>query len=193
MKIRFLLFALMALSLIRPRAQTFAQATDATNHVTDTSLESLQGTWQGEAGPKAGQKITIAIAGHSLRYQGQSTNDWYEVTFTLPADTVPQELRATITACQQTNDIGTVVRAIFKIEHGTLTLVGIQDRDKEPPKRFTNDKPPVAEIADSSFNFVSDLPGVTDASKAFENDSTFRYELRKVQPQKMKMDESTVK
>jgi len=183
MKLCFLRFGLMALSLVTPWVDIFAQGADATNQAPAISLESLQGTWDGGAGPRSGQKVTITIAGHSLRFQGQTTNDWYEVTFTLPADTVPQELRATITACRQTNDIGAVVRAILKIEDGTLTLAGIQDRDKVPPKSFSNDKPQ-AETPEESLDLSFSLPGLKGGSKAFEDDSVFRYELRKIQPQK---------
>lgn len=181
---------LMALSLLPPLDHTFAQTIDATNQGTATLLERLQGTWEGRFGQEHVQKVTITIAGNSLRYHGQTTNDWYETTFTLPEETVPRQLRATITACHQTNDIGAVVRAIVKIEEGTLTLVGIQDRDKEPPKDFSKDMPAVGNV-EGGFGLANILPGATDGAKAFEDDSVFRYQLRKVQPQKKIAEEPT--
>ena len=109
-------------------------------------------------GHEASGKISITITGNSLHFQGLNTNDWYETTFTLPAGTYPQQLHATIKDCPQPcDDIGKVVFAIFKIEDGTLTLVGIQASSAEPPKTF------------------GEIPG-------FDNDRIFRYKLKKAQP-----------
>jgi len=174
-------FVFTALSLLTLCIHISAQAADQTNQTTAAALDHLQGIWEGKQ--QSGDKVSIKVTGHLLRYEGQSRNDWYEVTFTLPEKTDPQELRATITGCQRTNDIGAVVRAIFKIEDGTLTLVGIQDRDKEPPQGFTNNKPQL-KIQDESFSLSSSLAGAAGGPKAFEDDSVFRYELQKVRPQK---------
>lgn len=108
----------------------------------------------------AGKKISITISGNSLRYQGQSTDDWWETTFTLPVGTNPQQLHATIKDCgeEPCDQIGKAVFAIVKIEDGTLTLVGIQSVAKEPPKTFGGD----------------------------HDNSVFRYDLKKVQPPKSK-------
>ena len=189
---RVRLFALL-FALLVPWIPVSAQLTGATNQPATASLERLQGAWEGvQAGQASGEKITITITGHSLRYQGLDTNDWYEVTFTLPAKTDPEELRATITGCQQTNYIGAVVRAIFKIEGGTLTVAGIQDRDQEPPKSFSQDKPLIG-TPDGPFNLAKSLPGVPDGAKAFQDNSVFRYELRKVQSQKMNAEAAASK
>ena len=109
------------------------------------------------AGNEAHGKITITITGNSLHFH-RDTDFWFETTFTLPAGTYPQQLQATIKDCPQPcDDIGKVVFAIFKIEDGTLTLVGIQASAVEPPKTF------------------GEIPG-------FEDNSIFRYKLKKVQP-----------
>jgi hypothetical protein len=123
-------------------------------------------------GQEAAGKVSMTIAGNSLHFQGLNTNEWYETTFTLPAGTYPQQLHATIKDCPQPcDDIGKVVFAIFKIEDGTLTLVGIQGSAIEPPKTF------------------GEFPDLED-SRSFRyklkkvRPSIFRDELNKVQPQK---------
>jgi hypothetical protein len=83
---------------------------------------------------------------------------WFDTTITLPADTNPKQLHAAIKSspAPQTNSIGKVVIAIFKIEFGMLTLVTTGGGPEEAAKNFE----------------PTDDRAVT------------RYELRKVQPQK---------
>src|SRR5215216_27450 len=141
-----------------------AKAKGATNQPTAAELQLLQGTWEGFSlnretpdGPivKGTNTITVTVTGNSLHFH-RDTNFWWKTTITLPADTNPRQLHATIKDChdcppQQENSAGTVVVAIFKIEDGTLTLA-TGNGDGEAPKSF----------------------------EAAPN----RYELRKVQPQK---------
>ena len=108
-------------------------------------------------GNESNGKITMTITGNSLHFH-RDTDFWFETTFTLPAGTYPQQLHATIKDCPQPcDDIGKVVFAIFKIEDGTLTLVGIQATAVEPPKTF------------------GEIPGL-------EDNRLFRYELKKARP-----------
>ena len=136
--------------------QLTANAKCAANQPTISELQLLQGTWEGVlVGDKAQQKITITITGNSLHFH-RDTNFWWKTTITLPADTNPRQLHATIQDChdcppQQENSNGTVAVAIFKVEDGKLTLA-TGNGDGEAPKSF----------------------------EAAPN----RYELRKVQPQK---------
>ena len=88
--------------------------------------------------------ITMTITGHSLHFHGLNTNEVYDANFTLPAETNPHQLRATITSAVYTNNIGVVVRAIFKTGDGNLTLAINQDPEQEPPKGFGDDTPGVA-------------------------------------------------
>jgi uncharacterized protein (TIGR03067 family) len=148
------------LSISMPWGLICTQAAGTTNQPTAAELERLQGSWEGViVGQEAAGKISINITGNSLHFQGLSTNQWYETTFTLPAGTNPQQLHATIKGCPQPDAIGKVVFAIFKIEDGTLTLAGIQASAVEPPKTFGE-------------------------GQGFEDHSIFRYELKKVQLQK---------
>jgi uncharacterized protein (TIGR03067 family) len=107
-------------------------------------LRRLQGHWEGDA---AAGKSSITITGNSLHYYAR-TDFWFETTFTLPAGTDPQQLRATIKdSSPPTNAIGQVVVAIFKIEDGTLTLAYSQDSEGPPPTAFPSDpNSPVARI-----------------------------------------------
>ena len=102
-------------------------------------------------------KITITITGNSLHFQWPNSTNWYDAAFTLPAQTNPQQLRATITSNAESNFIGNVVRSIIKIEGSTLMLASANGGlDEDPPKSFTDKEYP----------------------------NYFCYEFRKVQPQK---------
>src|SRR4051812_37820382 len=137
--------------------QLTAKAKGAVNEPTSAELQLLQGTWQGVmAGQESTGNITITITGNSFHFH-RDTNFWFETTITLPADTDPKQLHATIKGCppSQSDSIGKVVVAIFKINDGTLTLATYAMSD-EPPRSFE------------------------DA----EDKRLIRYELWKVQPQK---------
>jgi hypothetical protein len=154
-----MVLAVTTLSILIPCGLICTQAAGATNQPIATELQRLQGSWEGVlVGQEASGKISITITGNSLHFQGLNPTEWYETTFTLPVGTYPQQLHATIKDCPQPcDDIGKRVFAIFKIEDGTLTLVGIQATAVEPPKTF------------------GEIPG-------FQDDRIFSYKLKKVQP-----------
>jgi hypothetical protein len=147
--------AVTTLSILMPSWLFCAQAAGPANPPTAAELQPLQGTWEGfMAGNEAAGKITVTIAGNSLRFQ-RDADFWFDTTFTLPAGTYPQQLHSTIKDCAEPcDDVGKVVFAIFKIEEETLTLVGIQATAAEPPKTF------------------GEIPG-------FEDNRRFRYTLKK--------------
>ena len=137
----------------------WTQAAGTTNQPIAAELEPLQGSWEGVlVGQEAAGKVSITITGNSLHFQGLNPEEWYKTTFTLPAGTYPPQLHATIKDCPEPcDDIGKKVFAIFKIEDGMLTLVGIQATAAEPPKTF------------------GEIPGI-------EDNRIFRYKLRKAKP-----------
>ena len=109
----------------------------------NAELQLLQGTWEGFSlsrekpdGPpvKGTNTITVTVTGNSLHFH-RDTNFWWKTTITLPADTNPRQLHATIKDCPPAELIGKVVVAIFKIEDGTLTLA-TGNGDGEAPKSF---------------------------------------------------------
>ena len=123
-------FLLGALAL---SCATLFIACQSTPKRTHAELRRLQGDWEGfQQG--ATNKLSIKITGNSLHFYG-GTNFWFNTTFTLPAGTEPQQLRATINEAppSDTNSIGQVVVAIFKIEDETLILAV---KGEEPPDAF---------------------------------------------------------
>ena len=118
------------LSLLLPCLLLGLQAGCKTNPPTAAVLQRLQGTWEGVAADTEEiLKYTLTIAGNLLRFQ--RTDNFYEATFTLPPETNPRQLRATITAFTNSPGaiaIGEVISAIYKIEDGTLDLT------EEPPE-----------------------------------------------------------
>lgn len=162
-------FVFVAFTQVRAQdAPTLPQPTNA-------QMQRLQGSWDGvQVGQETLGKIAVTITGNSLRFQGFSTNDWYETTFTLPPGTEPPQLHATIKNCPQKDYIGMEVFAIFKIADGTLTLVGIQAPAKEPPPTF--------EKGGSLIKFENAIKLTALAEpKTTGEDETFRYVLKKAQ------------
>jgi uncharacterized protein (TIGR03067 family) len=174
---------LTALLLFLPCVLTNAPAADTTNQQAAVELQRLQGAWEGVLlGQESAGKVSITITTNSLRFQGRDKHDWYVAKFTLLTETNPQQLHTTITGAHQTNHIGSVVRAIFKIEGETLSLAGIQDNDQEPPKTFSEPKPAVKSPNGPLDLSGSALGGLVTA-KPFEDDTVFRYKLQKLPPQ----------
>lgn len=151
--------AVTTLSILMLRGLLCTPADGATSEPTAAELQPLQGSWEGVlVGHEAEGKVSITITGNSLYYQGLNEDEWYKTTFTLPTGTYPQQLYATIKDCPEPcDDVGKVVRAMFKVEEETLTLVGIQASGVEPPKTFF------------------EIPG-------WEDNRTFRYKLKRVPP-----------
>ncbi|MBL9136487.1 MAG: hypothetical protein JNK85_11490 [Verrucomicrobiales bacterium] len=100
-------------------------------------FQILEGKWEGvEVGEASQKKITITITNGSLHFF-RDTNFWFDTTITLPPLTFPRQLHAKIkNSSPPTNSIGEVVRAIFKIEAGTLTLATGGDSEDGTPKSF---------------------------------------------------------
>ncbi len=122
---------------------------------TAAELRHLQGSWEGVSeGHEAEGKVSITVTGNTLYFRGLKPTQRYAATVTLPAGTAPQQLHATLKDGPSPKEIGTVVYAILKIENGTLTLAGISASDAQSPRRAGHDP--------------------------FENNSMFRYDLRRV-------------
>ncbi len=155
-----------ALSLLIPCVLLGLQAGCTTHPPAASARQRLQGTWEGfMVGAEADGKITITISGNSLHFH-RDTNFWFETTFTLPAGIDPQQLRTTIKDCADKDSIGKMVVATFRIRDGTLTLAGKQESAKQTPSTF---------------------PSATNEA------IPFRYDLKKVQPQKRNTEASTSK
>jgi hypothetical protein len=82
-------------------------------------------------------KVTITITGDSLHFY-RDKGFWFETTITLPAGNDPEQLHATIKDCAEKGSIGEVVKAVYKIENGTLTLATIGDDAEGTADSFQN-------------------------------------------------------
>ena len=103
--------------------------------------QRLQGTWEGIlVGQEKDGKISLTINGNSLHFH-RDTNFWFETTFTIPTGVNPNQLRTTIKNTPDKDSIGKVVRPIFKIGDGNLTLAINQDPAQEPPRGFDDETP----------------------------------------------------
>ena len=122
----FTVLTLLLASLVPSLQTSWAAEEPATS-----DLDRLQGSWEGEGPPG---EISITIMGDSLIYY--SGTEWYSTTFTLPADTDPQQLHATIKdSSLPPSAIDEMVFAIIKIEDGVLTLA-VDDGSDESPRNF---------------------------------------------------------
>src|SRR5262245_35977171 len=82
-----------ALSLFVPRLLLCLHAGCTTHAPTAAVLQRLQGTCEGVlVGAEKNGKITITNTGNSLHFYWD-TNFWFETMLTLPAGTIPQQLR----------------------------------------------------------------------------------------------------
>ena len=95
------IIGIVAAFAVNAGEQLTNEAKGAAATPTAKELQRLQGRWEGVvAGDKSHDKITITIAGNSFHFH-RDTNFWFETTITLPAATNPQQLRATIQDCPQ--------------------------------------------------------------------------------------------
>ena len=85
----------------------------------DNDLNLLQGFWEDT---DSSNNISITIKGDSLYFYKQA-DFWYKATFSLPINTEPKQLSATIgDSVPPTDNSDQVVIAIYKIQDGILTL-----------------------------------------------------------------------
>lgn len=98
---------------------------------------ALQGTWQGhEIGGGTEGLSRVIISGNALEFRGADANDWCKGTFTLREDTNPKQLIGVIRDGPDPQDFGRTIRAIYRIEAGTLTLAGNAPDSPEGPASF---------------------------------------------------------
>ena len=188
-----LLLRLVALALYLTGAAVRAQVGATARVPDDDDAQPLQGTWAGTGTygePDQAGGVTVTITGHTLRYQGLKTNDWYEATFTLPAGTTPAQLHALITASPDKGAIRKQVFAIFKLEAGWLTLAEVEAGAIETPKNGEKNQPQF-NVWDGKLDLLG--PTASDRWKALEGSMRFRARLRKVQPPAKPGEPSEVK
>ena len=128
-------FAVLALSIFAPNLPLHAQDSSATSSADD--LKTLQGAWQGvELGKEGEGQCSLAIEGNVVRFRGANKKEWYVGELTLPAGKNPKQLQVRVTECSHPEMTGKVAPAIYKVEGASLTLVGREPGNPEPPKSF---------------------------------------------------------
>lgn len=130
-----IVFATLVLSL--PCQPAHGQDAPKPASSTKQQLTELEGTWEGtEVGREARGKATLKVTGKSLEFRGADKREWYKATITLPAGTDPKQLHGKITESPLPEFTGKTAVSIYKIENGTLTLVGREPGNTEVPKKF---------------------------------------------------------
>jgi len=121
---------------------TVLVAVNTTSHASPMMVKAqsdataLQGTWTGEENGGAPGVNTLTIQGSTVEFHGSNPMEWYKATFTIREDTTPKQLTAVITDCPAPQFVGKTSYSIYKIENGTLTLVGSEPGKSEPPTSF---------------------------------------------------------
>jgi uncharacterized protein (TIGR03067 family) len=102
-----------------------------------SDLAALQKSWRGqEQGSAAGQTNSLILSGNNLEFHGPNAQEWYKGTFTLREDTTPKQMIVTITDCSAPQYVGKIANAIYRIENGTLTIVGNEPGNPVMPASF---------------------------------------------------------
>lgn len=128
----------LAASFIANAGEPTPDARCTANPPAAVELQLLQGTWEGIlVGDKLEKKITLTITGNSLHFY-RDRNFWFEAAIAVPAGKDPKQLHATLTGRSPSQPVlvGRVVRAVFKIETGTLILATMADDTDETPPSF---------------------------------------------------------
>lgn len=134
-----------ALAFVSLNVLSLASLLHAENPASDSQAANpaaaLQGTWEGEEiGKESKGKWTMTINGDTLRFDGPGKIEWYTATFTLNGDVIPKQMQATITDCPKSDFVGKSAWSIYKIEDGTLTMVGNRPGVTDTPKDFAGDE-----------------------------------------------------
>lgn len=93
-------------------------------------LQALQGYWEDSRGS---EPVKMTITGDSL-YFYERPDFQYDTTFTLPPDTDPPEIHATILDTPRSTDsAGELVVAIYKLEKDTLQISVVDKVEGQQP------------------------------------------------------------
>ena len=137
---RHLVLALASLFALAPLPALHADEAPPLTAEQKADLASLQGSWEGtETGHEADGKCTLTISGDAWSFEGWQKGEWYKATVTLAPAVTPKELVAVVKDCPAAQAIGLTAHAIYKLENGTLTLVGHGPGDATTPATFSGD------------------------------------------------------
>jgi uncharacterized protein (TIGR03067 family) len=130
MKLTIKLFCILSL-LVLNGCSTFHQSESS----------KLQGTWKGsEAGDGRPGECTLVVSENHMEFHAGNPNEWYKGTFVLRKDSDPKQVVCTITDCPAPQYIGKISYGLYRIEKGTMTLVGNEPGSPQPPSGFDDPK-----------------------------------------------------
>ncbi len=101
-------------------------------------IQKLQGTWVGTESGREGE-VTLVFAGDKLDFKGASPQEWYKGSAVLNEELAPKQVDFTIEECPAPNYVGTISKAIYKLDDGVLTLAGSEPGDETRPDSFGSD------------------------------------------------------
>jgi hypothetical protein len=109
-------------------------------HAISKGSKELVGAWEGvEVGRESAGNNTVTITADTIHFHGADSREWYKAKYLIPAGKTPKQLIAKIIDCPAPDFIGKTSFAIFKVENGTLTLVGHPPGAPDAPKSFKGD------------------------------------------------------
>ena len=102
-------------------------------------LTRLQGTWAGEeiGGPPGECRMTIE--GHTIKFQGARSQEWYVGSINLNPKAHPKQATILIADCGYRQYAGKTARAIYKLEGDKLTIAGHEPGKETFPTALTRD------------------------------------------------------
>jgi uncharacterized protein (TIGR03067 family) len=106
----------------------------STLHKTDTA--SIQGTWKGSDTAHPNGTCSLTFSKNTLEFQAAAQDDWAKGIFSLREETTPKQLVGTILQAPDPKAVGLTIRAIYKLEGGSLTVAGNVPGNPDAPASF---------------------------------------------------------
>jgi uncharacterized protein (TIGR03067 family) len=106
----------------------------STLHKKDTA--SLQGMWKGSDTAHPTGTCSLTFSKNTVEFQAVEQDDWAKGIFSLREETTPKQLVGTILQAPDPKAVGLTIHAIYKLEGGTLTVVGNTPGNPDAPASF---------------------------------------------------------
>ncbi len=130
MKNQFLML-LCGTVLVSPGCST-VQKPDPTGHT------ALEGSWGGQVVQGSSRHpCSFVVSGQKYEFHDLAeTNVWYKGTFSLREETTPRQFIASISECPFPQYNGQGTTAIYRMDHGTLTITANEPGSTSIPATF---------------------------------------------------------
>ena len=101
-----------------------------------TDATSLQGTWKGSDTAHLSGTCSLTFSKNTVDFQASEQDDWAKGIFSLHEEMTPKQLVGTILQAPDPKALGLTIHALYKIEGGTLTVVGNAPGNPDAPTSF---------------------------------------------------------